>query len=263
MLVQPRSRDELAAVVQRCFAEGTPLRVLGGGCNLVVRDEGVIGVVLRLSEPAFTGVTIQGTRLRAGSGASLSAVISEAARHGLAGVESLVGILGTVGGAVRCNAGDRTGHIELCVRAVEVLDENGETRTLDRSEIHFDEHGSDLDDPVILSVEFELEPDSAEAIVKRMRKAWIQRKATQPFSFQSAVRAFKNPHGRLAASLIEQAGLAKTRVGGAELSERNANYIVAEVGKTIARDVLRLIDLIQSRVRESSGVQLEREVLVW
>ena len=108
MLVQPRSHEELSAVVQRCFQERIPLRVLGSGCNLLVRDEGVAGVVLRLSEPAFTEIVVEGKRARAGTGAAVSALISQTARHGLAGLETLVGIPGTVGGALRTNAGDRS-----------------------------------------------------------------------------------------------------------------------------------------------------------
>src|SRR5438105_13474631 len=107
VLAQPRSRDELAALVKHCFAERVPLRVLGSGCNLLVRDEGVKGVVLRLSEPAFTQITVEGKRARAGTGAAVSALISQTAGHGLAGLETLVGIPGTVGGAVRTNAGNR------------------------------------------------------------------------------------------------------------------------------------------------------------
>src|SRR5207253_5947723 len=104
--------------------------------------------------------------------------------------------------------------------------------------------------------------DHADAIVKRMIKAWIQRKASQPLSFQAAGRVFKNPRGLNAAGLIVQAGLAKTRVGGAEISERDANFIVAHPGAT-ARDVLRLIDLVRSRVHERFGVELELEIAVW
>ncbi|HEY8506271.1 MAG TPA: UDP-N-acetylmuramate dehydrogenase [Gemmataceae bacterium] len=261
-LVHPRDREELAAVVRHCRAAGLPLRVLGGGCNLLVRDEGVSGVVLRLSAPAFTQIRVEGRRVTAGAGAALAALISQAARHDLAGVEALVGIVGTVGGALRCNAGDRAAEISQFVRRVEVMDEHGQVQQRERAEIHFHEHASDLDDPVILAAEFELEPDSAGAIVKRMIKAWIHRKASQPYSYQAAVRAFKNPRGQSAADLIEKAGLSKTRVGGAEVSERNANYIVAHPGAT-ARDVLRLIELIQSRVGEAAGVQMERELLVW
>src|SRR5439155_18487138 len=121
-LVQPRSRDELSAVVQHCFQKRLPLRVLGSGCNILVRDEGVRGVVLRLSEPAFAQVSVEGKRVRAGTGAAMSALISQAARNGLAGLESLVGIPGTVGGALSCNAGCRSCEHGQHVRLVEVLD---------------------------------------------------------------------------------------------------------------------------------------------
>src|SRR5262249_50721681 len=119
-----------------------------------------------------------------------------------------------------------------------------------------------LDDPVLLTAAFGLEPDSPDAIVKRMRKAWIVRKASQPLSYQSAGRVFKNPRGLSASALIEQVGLAKARVGGAEVSDRDPNYLVVHPGARSA-DVLRLIDLIQSRVKERFNVVLEQEITVW
>jgi UDP-N-acetylmuramate dehydrogenase len=262
VLAHPRSIGELSALVRRCHEEKIAVRVLGGGCNVLVRDEGVRGVVIRLSERAFQEVQTQGRRMRAGGGASLSALISEAARHGLAGLESLVGIPGTVGGAVRSNAGERSNEIGQFVRLVEVLDESGRKQERERDELRFGYRWSNLDEPVLVAVEFELEADSPDAIVKRLRKAWIQRKANQPLTFQAAGRIFKNPRGSSAAALISQAGLAGTRVGGAEISDRDANFIVAQPG-TSARDVLRLIDLVRSRVRERSGVELELEIAVW
>jgi len=261
-LIQPRSREELSAVVRRCFQARIPLRVLGSGCNVLVSDEGVRGAVLRLNEPAFTRVEVDGRRVRAGTGAAVLALISEAARHGLAGLEALVGIPGTVGGALRCNAGDRAGDIGQFVRQVEVLDSRGDVQVRERDELRFAYHWSNLDDPVLLAADFDLEADQADAIVKRMRKAWIQRKAAQPLNFQAAGRVFKDPRGLNAAGLIVQAGLAKTRVGGAEISERDANYIVVHPGAT-SRDVLRLVDLIRSRVEERFQVELELEMTVW
>ena len=262
MLVEPRSRDELAAVVRRCFEERIPLRVVGGACNVLVRDEGVRGVVLRLSDPAFAEISVEGQRVKAGAGAAVSALISRAASNGLAGLETLVGIPGTVGGALRCNAGDHTGDIGQFVRRVEVLDSHGQVQIRERDELHFAYHWSNLDDPVLLTAEFELEPDNPDAIVKRMRRAWILRNAGQPLTYQAAGRIFKNPRGLSAAALIEQAGLAKTRVGGAEVSERDASFIVVQPGAT-TRDVLRLIDLVRSRVQERFGVELELEIAVW
>jgi UDP-N-acetylmuramate dehydrogenase len=262
MLAQPRSRDELAALVRRCFEDGVPLRVLGSGCNMLVRDDGVRGVVLRLSEPAFTQITVEGKRVLSGTGAAVSAIISQAARHGLAGLETLIGIPGTVGGALRTNAGNRSSDIGQFVRSVEVMDSHGAIHVREREELQFGEHASNLDDPVLLSAEFVLDTDSPDAIVKRMRKAWIHRKATQPFSFQAAGRIFKNPRALSAAAMIEQAGLVRTKVGGAEVSDRDANYIVVQPGAS-TRDVLRLIDLMRSRIKERFNVDLEREITIW
>jgi UDP-N-acetylmuramate dehydrogenase len=261
-LAQPRNRDELAAIVKHCFQRNIPLRVLGGGSNILVRDEGVRGVVLRLSEPAFTEVSVDGRKVRAGTGARLSALISQSARHSLAGLEALIGIPGTVGGAVRKNAGDRSGEIGQYVRQVEVLDDSGQPEVRERDELRFDYRWSNLDDPVLLSAEFELETESIEAIVKRMRKAWIERRAAQPLSYQAALRVFKDQRGTQAATLVEQAGLAKTRVGGAELSERDANSVVAHPGAS-AKDALRLIDLVKSRVRERFNIDLELQITIW
>lgn len=262
LLLTPRSPEELGAVVAACAAEKVALRVLGSGSKLLIRDEGVRGAVVRLNSPAFRQMHVDGRRVRAGAGSSLFDVIADTAVVGLGGLESLVALPGTLGGAVRCNAGDRWGEIADFVRRVEVIDEKGQVRTRERADLHFAEHQSDLDDPVILGIEFELEKDAADAIERRMRKAWIHRKAEMPYTHQASVCAFKPPKGISAASLIERSGLAKGRVGAAEVSERNANYVVAQPGTT-ARDVLQLVELVQNRVREKCGVQLERELIVW
>jgi UDP-N-acetylmuramate dehydrogenase len=145
---------------------------------------------------------------------------------------------------------------------VTVLTEANTIQTRSRDELNFTEHQSDLDEPVILSVEFELDRDAPDAVLKRMRRAWITRKAAEPFSFQHAARLFRNPAGQTAAALIDRAGLTKAKVGGAELSERNANYVVAHPGTTAA-DILHLVDLVRTRVKERTGATLERELHVW
>jgi UDP-N-acetylmuramate dehydrogenase len=259
-LVQPRTVAELLAVVGRCAEKRLPLHLLGGGCNVLVKDEGVRGVVLRLKEMAFTQVTVEGQCVHAGCGAALSALISHSARHALAGLEALVGIPGTVGGALRHSAGDRSGEIGQYFRRAEVVDSRGQVQSLDREELV--DAANSLDHPVLLTADFELDSDAPDAIVKRMRKAWIQRKRNQPFSFQAACRVFKNPRGLTAAALVAQAGLAGTKVGGAEVSDRDANFIIAHPGAT-SRDVLRLIDLVKSRVLERFNADLELELAVW
>jgi UDP-N-acetylmuramate dehydrogenase len=261
-LAQPRSVDELARLVARCKQDNTPWRILGGGCNVLVRDEGVRGVVIRLSEPAFTTVECKGRTVKAGGGATLVSLISHAARQGLAGMEALVGIPGTVGGGLRVNAGSRFGAIDQLVSRVHLLDAQGQVQVVERGDLTAGPQGSFLDDGVILAGEFDLDSDDADSILKRMRRFWIHKKAQQPLSFQASGRIFKDPRGMSAEVLIQEADLKGTKVGGAEVSDRHANYIVVHPGAT-ARDVLRLIELIRSRVHERTGQMLQLEITVW
>lgn len=261
-LVQPRTVDELNAVLAACRTDKVPVRMLGGGFNLLVQDDPVPGAVIRLVAEAFTFLKRDGKRVSAGGGGQLFDLIAFAVKHGLGGLETLVGIRGTVGGSVRCNVGDRSGEISQTVRNVTVLTDAGKVQTRGRDELTFSEHSSDIDEPVILSVEFELDAESPAAVLKRMRKAWIQRKATEPLSFQAGVRLFRNPPGQTAATLIDRAQMTKANFGGAELSERNSNYAVAKPGTT-ARDILQLVDEVKTKVKERTGVSLERELHVW
>ena len=261
-LLQPRSVEELQAVLAACQKQSMPVRMLGGGFNLLVRDDPVSGAVVRLTAPAFTEIEGNGKRIVAGGGGQLFDLIAFSVRKGLAGLETLVGIRGTVGGSVRCNVGDRSGEIGQSVQRVTVLTDANTIQTRNRDELNFTEHQSDLDEPVILSVEFELDKDSPAAILKRLTKAWVLRKGAEPYSFQHAARLFRNPPGQLAASLIDKAGLSKSKIGSAELSERNANYAVAHAGTT-ASDILHLMDHVSDRVKERTGVALERELHIW
>lgn len=261
-LIRPRSVDELNAVLDACKRSGVRVRMLGGGYNLLVPDDPVPGAVVRLVAPAFTFLKRDGKRVSAGGGGPLFDLIAFAVRNGLGGLETLVGIRGTVGGSVRCNVGDRTGEIGQTVRSVTVLTDAGKVQTRTRDELTFGDHASDIDEPVILSVEFELEAEPPAAVLKRMRKAWVQRKATEPLSFQAGVRLFRNPPGQSAAALIDRAQMTKTKVGAAELSERNSNYAVAHPGTT-ARDIVQLADTVRAKVKERTGVLLERELHVW
>ncbi|MDA0806963.1 MAG: UDP-N-acetylmuramate dehydrogenase [Planctomycetota bacterium] len=261
-VVTPRNRDELREVVTWCHENETPIHVLGGGSNVLVRDDGVSGVVLRLADSAFGNVEVEGTTVRAGATALLSHVISESVMAGLAGLESLVGIPGTIGGALRGNAGGRNGDIGQFVSAVTVLTAKGEQFTRREDELSFTYRSSSLNELVILEGEFQLHEDSVDEITRRMKKLWIMKKATQPLASQSAGCIFRNPRGLSSGALIEQAGLKGTRVGGAEVSDRHANFIVTYPEATSA-DVLRLIDLIQSKVSEQFGVELELEIQVW
>ncbi len=261
-LITPRNPDELIEVVRCCHQNHIPTRVLGGGSNLLVRDEGVPGVVLRLSDPAFSRITVEGTIVTAGSGASLSHLISHSVKAGLAGLDTLVGIPGTVGGALHGNAGGKSGDIGQHVRSVRVVTITGDSFVREEDELEFAYRSSSLNELIILEAKFALHHEDPEEITRRMRKLWIMKKATQPLTFQSAGCIFKNPRGMSAGWLIDQAGLKGTRIGEAEFSDRHANFIVTHPGAT-SKDVHRLIDLARSKVSEQFGVDLELEVQIW
>lgn len=262
LFVEPRNPDELQAVIRCCYEHEVSVHVLGGGSNLLVRDEGVSGAVIRFAGEPFATIGVQGTIVRAGAGALLSHVISQSVVAGLAGMETLVGIPGTVGGALHGNAGTRHGDIGQCVRSVTVLTAKGERFVRAEDELTFAYRHSSINDLAILEADFGLAVDDPDEIARRMRKLWIMKKATQPLSFQSAGCIFRNPRGLSAGALIEQAGLKGARVGGCEVSERHANFIVTHEGATAA-DVLTLIDRIRTKVSEFHGVDLELEIQVW
>jgi UDP-N-acetylmuramate dehydrogenase len=261
-LVRPRNVAELQDVVRLCHEEQIPVRILGGGSNVLVRDEGVSGAVLQLLGESFGQIAVEDTTARAGSGALLSQLISQTVKAELAGLETLTGIPGTVGGALRGNAGSRAGDLGQFVESVTVMNVKGEISTRKGDELWFGYRESNIDELVILEGTFRLQPAESEEITRRMRKLWIMKKATQPLSFQSAGCIFKNPRGLSAGALIEQAGLKGIRVGEAEISDRHANFIVTNPGAK-SDDVLRLIDLARSKVSEQFGVDLELEIKIW
>lgn len=260
--IEPRDPDELVSVVKCCQENSISVRIIGGGSNLLVRDEGVGGAVIRLDGDAHAVIEVDGNTIRCGSGALLSNLISSAVKAGLAGLENLVGIPGTVGGALHGNAGGRSGDIGQFVSSVKVLTATGEVFTRSRDELSFAYRFSSINELCILEANFEVPDGDADDITQRMRKLWIMKKASQPLSFQSAGCIFKNPRGLSAGDLIEQAGLKGTRIGGAEISDRHANFIVNDDNAT-SGDIQRLISLAQSKVSEQFGVDLEVEIEIW
>jgi UDP-N-acetylmuramate dehydrogenase len=259
---EPQTIEDLRTLVTRARDEGVPARLLGGGSNILVRDEGVSGLVIRLSAPVFNEITVNKQTVTAGGGAKLGHAINISVREGLAGLETLVGIPGTIGGALHGNAGSRGGDIGQWTMHATVMTRAGEIITRNREELVFAYRESSLDELVILGARFELESENPEELTKRMQKQWIIKKAAQPLGHQSAGCIFKNPRGMSAGMLIEQAGLKNTRIGGAEVSQRHANFIVADENASSA-DVLKLIDIVRERVEERLGVVLETEIEIW
>jgi UDP-N-acetylmuramate dehydrogenase len=262
LLIEPRSVEELQAVVRRCYEREVPVRMLGGGSNILIPDAGVSGAVIRIAGEPFTRVSIEGQQVRAGGGALLSHVISASVAAGLAGLETLVGIPGTVGGALHGNAGTRHGDVGQFLSAVTVITATGEKFVRTEDELTFAYRQSSINELAIVEALFALTPEDPDEIARRLRKLWIMKKATQPLSFQSAGCIFKNPRGLSAGALIEQAGLKGTRVGQCEVSDRHANFIVTHENATAA-DLLKLVDLIRTKVAEAHGVDLDLEIQVW
>jgi UDP-N-acetylmuramate dehydrogenase len=259
---EPSSIDELTAVVKRCRDEGLPVRLLGGGSNVLVRDEGVAGMVISLSHPSFCDIKLDRHRVTVGGGAKLANVITVSVGAGLAGLEPLVGIPGTIGGALHGNTGTHGGDIGQWASRATVMTRAGEILHRERNELVFAYRQSSLDELVILDAEFDLEEDDPIELTKRMQKQWIVKKANLPMAHENSGCIFKNPRGMSAGMLIDQCGLKGEKVGGVEVSQRHANFFVANPGAK-AKDVLQLIDVVRNRVAERMGVELETGIEIW
>ena len=260
--VTPRNEVELQEVVKRCHDNATRLYILGRGSNLLVADEGIDAVVARLTDTHFGQITVEGNIVRAGAGASLNRLLQVCARHGLTGIEALVGIPGSVGGAVKINAGGRFGDIGSLTQSVRLMDSSGYEFVRPREDIFFGYRETNIMAKMILSAEFSLEPDNPDQIARTIKEVWMLKKLSQPVSSRNAGCVFKNPRALSAGALIDQAGLKGTKVGGAEVSQRHANFIIVESGGT-STDVLNLIDQIKDRVRDRFDVELELEIDIW
>lgn len=259
---EPNDADALIGLIRRCHEQEVPVRLLGRGSNVLVRDEGVPGLVLRLFAPAFAKIEVEGQSVIAGGGATLGRVITTAVHHGLAGLETLIGIPGTLGGALHGNTGTHGGDVGQWTAQATVITQTGEVFQRGRDDLIFGYRQSSLDELVILEAEFQLEEDDPQQLARRMQKHWILKKAAQPMGHQCAGCVFRNPRGTTAGELIEEAGLKGTRIGGAVVSDRHANFIIAEPECT-SQDVLRLIELIRGQVHDRLGVELERELEIW
>ncbi|MBU0719090.1 MAG: UDP-N-acetylmuramate dehydrogenase [Planctomycetes bacterium] len=261
-LSRPRSADELAAIMTRARNEGLETQVLGAGANVLVRDDGVDGVVVRLDQPGFREVEWDGLTARVGAGVDLMLFVRECSARGLSGLEGLAGIPGTIGGAVRMNAGTRHGEIGDVVRDVELLRRDNVRDTWTRDQLGFGYRRSALDGEIVLSARLEFSQGDPQQVNEAFVEHLAEKMRTQPLGAHSAGCVFKNPAGRSAGELIDRAGLKGTRCGGARVAREHANFIVADDGAS-ASDVLRLIDLIRDRVAREFDVELELEVEVW
>lgn len=261
IFIEPADEADLAVVLNCCRQRKIKIFILGRGSNLIVRDGGYRGVVICLSSQAFSRVAIDGLRIRAGAGAKQKTVAIEAKRNGLAGVEFLEGIPGSIGGALRMNAGAMGGETFNAVESVRVMDYSGNVREMQPAEMSVAYRCcSTLKEFIALGAVFKCTPESREEIEKRMLAYSQKRWSSQPAA-PSAGCMFKNPTGVPAGRLIDELGLKGTFVGGAMVSLEHGNFLV-NGGMATAKDVLELINRLQAKVRAERGVELHTEVEV-
>jgi UDP-N-acetylmuramate dehydrogenase len=239
-----------------------PITIIGNGSNLLVRDGGIRGLVIKLAG-TLDWVHINGTRIQAGCGVLLAALAYKAVEAGLKGLEFAAGIPGTLGGAVNMNAGAYGGEMNDVVVCVRVLDLQGREWEMSREELAFGYRTSSLQSMDCLAVEvtMELSPGCKEESMAIINELNTKRREKQPIALPSAGSVFKRPPGCYAGPLIEQAGLKGYRVGDAEVSTLHAGFIV-NVGRATAKDVLDLIAHVQSTVKDKFGIDLQTEVRV-
>ena len=259
LYVEPASEADLAEVLRFCAERGLGFLVLGRGSNLLVRDGGFRGVVLSLAQPQFSRIEISGERIRCGAGARLKAVAVEAKHHSLTGLEFLEGIPGSVGGALRMNAGAMGGAMFDVVESVRLMDSQGQVLERTGPELAAGYRCcSALKTHLALAAVLCGRPGARAQIEQRMNAFSQKRWGSQPAA-PSAGCMFKNPASIPAGKLIEELGLKGTRVGGASVSTEHGNFIVNN-GAATAQDVLELVELIRHRARAERGIELETEV---
>lgn len=261
-MASPVDGEDLAGIVRAAQDAGVAWKVLGGGANVLVRDDGFDGVVIRLDDPAFRRVKIEGDTVVAGGGVDLMELARDCSRSGWSGLEALAGVPGTVGGAVRMNAGGRYGQFGDVVESVTAMNEQGGLERLSREALRFGYRHSELGGRIVVDATLRLRRADPAETYRRFQQVWAEKKASQPLGAASAGCVFKNPPGRSAGALIDQAGLKGTQCGGARVSQRHANFIVTDPEARTA-DVLELIEQTRDRVRQVHGVDLELEIDVW
>ena len=260
----PASGEQLVLLLAEAERLGARLLVIGNGTNLLCPDEGLDRLVIDTSAALNRVESAGPDTVTAEAGASLARAADFACRQGLAGLEFAHGIPGTVGGAVCMNAGAYGGEMRQVVQAVTVLFPEEGIRTLSGGDLAFGYRRSfltDRPDAVVLRAVFRLAPGDPDEIRQQMRELMERRRASQPLDLPSAGSTFKRPEGYFAGTLIDQCGLKGLTVGGAQVSEKHAGFIVNRGGATSA-DVRELIRQVQARVLDATGVRLEPEVRI-
>ncbi len=260
----PKTREELAKLLQTSALLDTKPAILGAGTNVLAPDEGIPGLVICLKDCLDGMERLSETKIRMMAGVTMSRAATYAAGLGLSGLEFAHGIPGSIGGGVYMNAGAYGGEICQVCESVEVMDRAGNIRRLSNGEMEFSYRHSVLEDTddIVISADFILTEKPSEEIKAKMKELIGKRSASQPLDLPSAGSAFKRPVGGYAAALIDQAGLKGFQVGGAAISSKHAGFAV-NLGGATAEDVKALLRLVSDRVFEHSGIRIETEIRIW
>jgi len=263
LMVVPQDADELKEILKALSDSGYPYMILGNGSNVLVRDGGYHGVMVKMGE-GFADVKVEGTKVICGAGALLSVAAKAAANAGLTGFEFASGIPGSVGGAVFMNAGAYDGEIKFVLEKVRVISRDGLTdryvtaEELDMGYRHTALHESG---DVVVEAVLALEEGDIDEIKAKIADLTNRRNTKQPVTFPSAGSFFKRPTGYFAGKLVQDAGLKGLTVGGAQVSELHSGFIINKGGAT-ATDIIQLMEIVQQTVMDKFGVMLEPEVRI-
>lgn len=259
ILALPSNIDEIKNILSYCKQNQIPYYVIGNGTNLLVKDKGIRGVVIKISYN-MNKFRLENEQIIADAGASIVALAQFAYKNGLSGLEFACGIPGSVGGAVRMNAGAFGGEMSSIVATTTYLDENGNIVTIDNSGHKFSYRDSIFghNQYVILQSTFSLHKGIMEEIKEKMDNNTRIRKAKQPLGTYNAGSSFKRLPGQFPGKLIEEAGIKGYKIGGAEISTVHANFIVNN-GNATSKDILELFEFVQKNIFEKFGVKLETE----
>ena len=263
LLAEPTTVEELQQILQMQREQDIPCFLIGNGSNLLIRDGGIRGLVIVLSE-RFSSVTLLSqNKVKSQAGVRLSALARFAWQNGLGGFEFASGIPGTLGGAVTMNAGAYGGEMQQVVESVSAINHQGDLFTFSGEDMDFGYRHSRImeEDLIVVEATLKLVPKEPQEIKAYMDDLSERRRSKQPIQYPSAGSFFKRPPGNFAGALIEQAGLKGLRVGDAQVSELHAGFII-NLGEATAKDVLQLKEMIQQRVFEQSGILLEPEVRI-
>jgi UDP-N-acetylmuramate dehydrogenase len=235
---------------------------MGFGSNLLIGDDGLRAAVIKLDSKQFSQIQFNDDSLTAWAGAELTRLVLTCVKKGLSGLEALTGIPGSIGGAVKMNAGGHSGDIGAATETVTLMDSTGNILEKSKPELVFDYRRTNITANFILNAQMKLTAADPEQIMRTVKEVWIYKKNNQPLNTRNSGCVFKNPRGVSAGALIDRAGLKGLRIGAAVVSEKHANFIIAEKGCK-SRDVSRLIETVKQKVKEHFDVELELEIEIW